>query len=85
MSIVPSPWLSARPGRPRLDDRIPKELERICLKALAKRASERYTSAKDITDDLRHFLAAASLADRSTVTGQPRTETASVTPLPFKN
>ena len=36
---------------------IPKELERICLKALAKRASERYTTAKDMALDLRQFLA----------------------------
>jgi eukaryotic-like serine/threonine-protein kinase len=45
-----------RPPR-QFDDGIPKELERICLKALAKRASERYTTAKDMADDLRHFLA----------------------------
>src|SRR5262249_43496469 len=45
----------ARPPR-QYDDGIPKELERICLKALAKRASERYTTAKDMADDLRHFL-----------------------------
>ena len=43
-----------RPPR-QYDDTIPKELERICLKALAKRASERYTTAKDLADDLRHF------------------------------
>ena len=36
---------------------IPKELERICLKALSKRASERYSTAKDMADDLRLFLA----------------------------
>jgi serine/threonine protein kinase len=42
-----------RPGK--YDDSIPKELERICLKALSKRASERYTTAKDMADDLRHF------------------------------
>src|SRR6516162_7352258 len=35
-----------RPPR-QWDDTIPKELERICLKALAKRASERYTTARD--------------------------------------
>jgi formylglycine-generating enzyme required for sulfatase activity len=34
-------------------DAIPAELERICLKALAKKASERYTTAKDFADDLR--------------------------------
>ena len=40
-----------------IDDRIPKELERICLKALAKRASDRYTTALDMAEDLRHCLA----------------------------
>ncbi len=46
----------ARPPR-QFDDDIPKELDRICLKALSKRAAERYSTAKDMTDDLRHFLA----------------------------
>src|SRR5262245_54038404 len=45
-----------RPPR-QYDDGIPKELDRICLKALSKRASERYSTAKDMADDLRHFLA----------------------------
>jgi hypothetical protein len=40
-----------------VDDAIPRELERICLKALAKRASERYTTGRDLADDLRLFLA----------------------------
>jgi len=44
-----------RPPR-QLDVTIPKELERICLKALAKRATERYTTAFDLADDLRHWL-----------------------------
>jgi serine/threonine protein kinase/formylglycine-generating enzyme required for sulfatase activity len=48
--------LEARPLR-QVDDAIPKELERICLKALAKRASERYTTAADLAEDLRHWLA----------------------------
>ena len=48
-----------RPPR-QYDDGIPKELERICLKALSKRASERYTTARDMADDLRHFLAEQS-------------------------
>ncbi len=56
----------ARPPR-QLDDTIPKELERICLKALAKRASERYTTAQDMADDLRHFLAHAPAAELSSV------------------
>ncbi len=45
----------ARPPR-QCDDNVPKELERICLKMLSKKASERYTTAKDVAEDLRHFL-----------------------------
>jgi eukaryotic-like serine/threonine-protein kinase len=44
-----------RPPR-QWDDSIPKELERICLKALSKRARERYTTAHDLAEDLKHFL-----------------------------
>jgi serine/threonine protein kinase len=47
-----------RPPR-QVDDRIPRELERICLKALAKSAADRYTTAKDLVDDLRAFLSSA--------------------------
>src|SRR5439155_23203017 len=45
-----------RPPR-QYDDNIPKELERICFKAMAKRAVDRYSTAKDLAEDLRHFLA----------------------------
>ncbi len=47
--------VDVRPPR-QVDDHIPKELERICLKALSKRAAERYTTATDMADDLRLFL-----------------------------
>ena len=51
---------TAEPRPPRqIDDTIPRELERICLKALAKRASERYTTGRDMADDLRMFLQTA--------------------------
>ncbi|HMF15284.1 MAG TPA: serine/threonine-protein kinase, partial [Gemmataceae bacterium] len=47
------------PPPPRQFDRtVPKELDRICLKALAKRASDRYSTALDLADDLRHWQAA---------------------------
>ncbi len=52
--------LEARPPR-QVDDGIRKELDRICLKALSKRASERYSTGKDMADDLRHFLAEQTL------------------------
>ena len=48
--------LEPRPPR-QIDDTIPKELERICLKALSKRASDRYNTALDMSEDLRAFLA----------------------------
>jgi formylglycine-generating enzyme required for sulfatase activity len=37
------------------DAAIPRELERICLKCLRKRASERYQTALALAEDLRHF------------------------------
>jgi serine/threonine protein kinase/formylglycine-generating enzyme required for sulfatase activity len=49
--------LEPRPPR-QLDDAIPKELDRICLKALAKRATDRYSTARDLADDLRHWQTA---------------------------
>ena len=49
-----------RPPR-QIDDTIPKELERICLKALAKRAHDRYTTARDMAEDLRVFLQGAGV------------------------
>jgi eukaryotic-like serine/threonine-protein kinase len=59
---------SFEPRPPRQwDDAIPRELERICLKSLAKKSSERYTTAKDMADDLRLFLAEASSTDNPTV------------------
>jgi serine/threonine protein kinase len=44
-----------RPPR-QMDDTIPKELERICLKAMSKRATDRFTTARDMAEDLRVFL-----------------------------
>ncbi len=53
--------LHREPKPPRqLDDRIPRELERICLKCLSKRMADRYTTASDLAEDLRHWLAQAA-------------------------
>jgi serine/threonine protein kinase/formylglycine-generating enzyme required for sulfatase activity/tetratricopeptide (TPR) repeat protein len=52
--------IASEPHAPRLyDEAIPKELERICLKALSKRATERYSIACDMAADLRAFSEAA--------------------------
>jgi eukaryotic-like serine/threonine-protein kinase len=48
---------SAEPRPPRqVDDTVPRELDRICLKALSKRASDRYSTALDFAEDLRLWL-----------------------------
>jgi formylglycine-generating enzyme required for sulfatase activity len=61
--------------RPLRGAAVPEELERICLKALTKQASERYLAAQDMAADLRHFLdtrdgesgnAPASMSGRAT-------------------
>ena len=59
-----------RPPR-QIDDTIPRELERICQKALAKRASERYSTARDLAEDLRHFLHTEAAAGLSASTPGP--------------
>ena len=58
----------AKPLR-QYDDNIPKELERICQKAITKRASERYSTTKDFSDDLRHFLAEQTVIQSGTSPG----------------
>jgi serine/threonine protein kinase len=51
----------AEPKPPRqIDDSIPREIERICLKALSKKPSDRYTTAQDMADELRRFADAQS-------------------------
>jgi serine/threonine protein kinase/formylglycine-generating enzyme required for sulfatase activity len=46
--------LAVDPLPPRqLDDTIPAELDRICLKAMSKRAADRYSTAVDLANELR--------------------------------
>jgi len=45
-----------RPPR-RLNDKIPRDLETICLKALAKAPARRYATAGEMAADLRRYLA----------------------------
>ena len=49
--------VSVEPKPPcQIDETIPRELERICLKAISKRAGDRYRTAHDLAEDLRYFL-----------------------------
>ncbi|HQX49947.1 MAG TPA: protein kinase, partial [Planctomycetaceae bacterium] len=53
--------ISQDPRPPReLLETIPAELERICLKALSKRASDRYSTAAEFADDLQQWLKPAT-------------------------
>ena len=58
-----------RPPR-QYDDTIPKELERICLKALAKKTSDRYTTGKDLAAELAQVLAKLPSLRLPDATGQ---------------
>jgi WD40 repeat protein len=49
--------LHDEPRSPRsLNDRIPRDLETICLKAMAKEPGRRYASEAELAEDLRHYL-----------------------------
>jgi len=75
----------ARPPR-QIDDTIPKELERICLKAMSKRATDRYNTAKDMAEDLRLFLqttgGTVSLVALAVPLATPPSPTQEATPVP---
>jgi serine/threonine protein kinase/formylglycine-generating enzyme required for sulfatase activity len=80
----------ARPPR-QVRGSIPRELERICLKAISKRAADRYTTAGDIAEELR--LVAASLeatpssvaAAASASSTRTASETAASAPAPHSD
>jgi serine/threonine protein kinase len=49
--------LREEPQSPRtIDPKIPRELETICLKAMAKKPADRYPTASDFAEDLERWL-----------------------------
>ncbi len=69
---------------------IPPELERACLKAMAKGQQDRYTTAGDFADDLRCILPTATPAPASRPGAEvpaspiPTADSHAVTPAPFR-
>jgi serine/threonine-protein kinase len=63
--------LSRDPTLPRqLNAKVPRELELICLKCLAKSPEDRYSSAAAVADDLEHFARGEALEVRPPHLGQ---------------
>jgi serine/threonine protein kinase len=59
--------LEDEPRPPRqLNDKIPRGLETVCLKAMAKSPARRYASARELADDLRRFLGGEPVRARPT-------------------
>ena len=57
MHVVMSKHREAIPLPPRqLDATLPRDLETICLKTLAKKPQERYAGCRELAEDLRRFL-----------------------------
>jgi serine/threonine protein kinase len=52
-----------RPPR-RLNDKIPRDLETICLKAMAKSPARRYATARELSDDLRRWQSGETIRAR---------------------
>jgi len=52
-----------RPPR-QLSDKIPRDLETICMKAISKSPAHRYASALKMAEDLRHYLAGEPIQAR---------------------
>jgi formylglycine-generating enzyme required for sulfatase activity len=65
-----------------VDGTVPRELDRICLKCLSKRAADRYSTAQHLAEDLRHWQAGPTGQTPVQVPeGLPAADGAALTPV----
>ena len=76
--------LNRDPKPPRLciGNEVPRELERICLKCLAKRMGDRYQTAADLVEDLKIWQTIADSTDTVTATSVPGSPERHAPPIP---
>jgi serine/threonine protein kinase len=64
-SQTDKPWSGDFPTPRKVNPSVPRDLEAVCLKALAQRPEDRYDSALALAEDLEHWLADEPVRARS--------------------